>query len=45
MKQELDKMESMQSMQVISKLEQPTPWCAGMGLCQRKQGLYISVLI
>ena len=40
-KQELDKMESMQ---VISKVEQPTPWCAGMVVVPKKTGtIYICV--
>ena len=34
-KQELDKMESMQ---VISKVEQPTPWCAGMVVVPKETG-------
>ena len=32
---ELDKMESMQ---VISKVEEPTPWCAGMVVVPKKTG-------
>ena len=35
MKQELEKMESMQ---VISKVEQPTPWCIGMVVVPKKTG-------
>ena len=35
LKQNLDKMESMQ---VISKVEQPTPWCAGMVVVPKKTG-------
>ena len=34
-KQELDKMESMR---VISKIEEPTPWCAGMVVVPKKTG-------
>ena len=34
-KQELNKMEAMQ---VISKLEEPTPWCAGMVVVPKKTG-------
>ena len=34
-KQELDKMESMQ---VISKIDEPTPWCAGMVVVPKKTG-------
>ena len=34
-KEELHKMESMQA---ISKVEQPTPWCAGMVVVPKKTG-------
>ena len=34
-KQELDKMESMQ---VISKIDEPTPWCTGMVVVPKKTG-------
>ena len=37
-KKELERMESMG---VISKVDEPTPWCAGMVAVQKKMGLFV----
>ena len=34
-----DKLEKMEAMGVITKVDEPTPWCAGMVVAPKKNGM------